>query len=401
MTDTCNAAVADWVTLDDLATDPYPAFSRLREEAPVAWIPALDRYFVSRFSDCFFVETHNELFIPQTNSLVRESIGVSMISKGDPEHAAERSAIAASVRARTVNEVWRPVFQANADRFIARLKESGPGADLDAEFAVPFSAANLGALLGLVNADWSDIDRWSKQFIAGSGNLADDPAVWLSNGRANDEVNDAIDELIPHYRAHPDSSMLSSLLSAPVDLPIDAIRANMKLAISGGFNEPEHVITSGIWSLDTHPATRERVLADESLFGALFTEVIRWRSPINLLNREARTDVEIDGVPIPAGSLVGLLIGSANRDERQYDHPEVFDIARKKRPHLGFGVGIHLCAGSWAAKVEVADVAWPTLYRELPGLRILDPESIPFRGFAFRGLPAVPVTWNERRKVSS
>lgn len=394
MTDISDAVVADWVTLDDLVVDPYPVFERLRREAPVAWIPFLNRFFVSRFADCFFVETHNELFVPQTNSLVRESIGVSMISKGDPEHARERSAIAAAVKARTVNEVWQPVFQANADRFVAGLKEVGPGVDLDSQFAVPFSAANLGALLGLINSDWTDINRWSKQFIAGSGNLAGDPEVWLSNGLANDEVNDAIDELVPYYLAHPDSSMLSSLLSAPVKLPIEVIRANMKLAISGGFNEPEHVITSGLWSLDTHPETHARVRADESLFAALFNEVIRWRSPINLLNREAAVDVEIDGVHVAAGTLVGLLIGSANRDERQYDHPEDFDIFRKRRPHLGFGVGIHLCAGSWAAKVEVADVAWPTLYRELPGLHIVEPETIPFSGFAFRGLPTVPIAWN-------
>src|ERR1700712_874659 len=162
MTDISDTVVADWVTLDDLVDDPYPVFERLRRESPVAWIPFLNRFFVSRFADCFFVETHNELFIPQTNSLVRESIGVSMISKGDPEHARERSAIAAAVKARTVNEGWQAVFQANADRFAAHLKQQGGGGALDSQFAVPFSAANLGALLGLVNSDWTDINRWSK-----------------------------------------------------------------------------------------------------------------------------------------------------------------------------------------------------------------------------------------------
>lgn len=245
--------------------------------------------------------------------------------------------------------------------------------------------------MGLHGVSWTDVHRWSHAFIASVGNQSHDPDVFAASDVANAEADTALEESAAYLKDHPDGSMLSAMVHS--DMPWDIARANAKLAISGGINEPEHVLTSGVHTFAEHPDVLDELRASPHRFADAFDELVRWRPPINMISREAKVDVEIGGVPIPAGSRVGALIGSANRDPEAFEDPDTFDIDRERRPHLSFGTGIHLCAGSWAARAAVAEIGWPTLYRELPGLRPLDPASVRYTGFVFRGLGELHVTW--------
>jgi hypothetical protein len=388
-------ASADWVTLDDLQADPFPVYARLRAEQPVAWVPAVNRYLVTSFDACHTIELDAETYsADEEGSLMKRSMGHSMLRKDDPEHARERASYGSSLRPKAIKETWQAIFQANAERYLADVLATGPGADLIGLFAAPYAADNLRAVMGFDNASQQDMQRWSQTMINGTGNYADDAEVWALSKRSSDEVDIAIDEMMPYFREHPNSSILSGLANMQDSLGIDAIRANMKMTIGGGLNEPRDVLGVALWALLQRPNQLEQVLDDPTLTPIVFDEAIRWIAPIGMYSRQTTREVELGGVLLPAGARLGVVIGSANRDEAEFEHAAEFDINRPRKPHLAFGGGAHYCAGAWVAKAQVAQIALPLLLERLPGLRF-DPEAeARITGWVFRGLLNLPVAWN-------
>lgn len=389
--------VADWFDPVEAMADPYPQYEKLRALGPVVYAPAVERVFATTHPAVSEAEHHPEIFssYSETNLTMMRALGARpMLRKDDPEHASERKAINPTLRPRAIKNVWSPMFQETVEKWLDYLIEVGPeNADLNRDFAAPIASQNLIDLLGFpdtVHVD--DMARWSIDFIAGTGNLLDDPEIWRRCDTSRQEVDAVLDELIPRLRSHPDSSITSHLLE--VGLPEEVVRANAKLTISGGMNEPQHVISNMVWALSVHPDQRDMLLNGEAQWGAAFEETVRWLSPIGMVPREVTQDSEFFGVHLPKGTNVGLLLASANRDPEAFDNPDEYDIQRPSRGHLGFGTGVHICAGRWTAKNAIADHALPRLYERLPNLR-LDPNRPPvWDGWVFRGLTELPVTWS-------
>ncbi len=133
---------------------------------------------------------------------------------------------------------------------------------------------------------------------------------------------------------------------------------------------------------------------DRSLLPDAFEETIRWEPPVTVILRRAMADTELAGVPVTAGADVGLLLGSANRDERKYEHPDRFDLFRESRQSLGFGFGVHVCLGMHLARMETR-VAVNALLDRMPDLA-LDPapdQDLHIKGMAFRSPIALPVAF--------
>jgi len=387
------APVADWVDAGTLSLDPYPTYARLRREAPVAHVPHLDRYFVSTFRDCFDAEMDQTTFSSHEDagrSTMFRSMGRPMLRKDDPEHKAERNAMAPALRPVAIKKHWRSVFESNADKYIQALREQGPGVDLFESFAVPYAADNLSAVIGLRDVPATLMMQWSHTLIRGTGNVTNDPAVWAQTDAAREQIDEAIDHALESLSHAEGPSMISSM--APV-MSEESLRANVRLTISGGMNEPSHVISSAVWALSAFPLQRERVLNLERTWRDVFEETARFQSPVGMYPRRATRDVELSGVTIPRDATVSLIVASANRDERQFDEPDVFDLSRDSTSHLAFGNGTHICAGNWVARAMVGEIALPRLYDALPGLEAVDPESTEFRGWVFRGTTSLPVSW--------
>lgn len=218
--------VAEWITPRLLDRDPYGVLGQLRESAPVHWVPAIDRYVITRFDDCRYVETHPEVFTAeQPGHRVDRTIGRSMIRKDDPAHARERHAANHSLRVKAIADKWRPVFETNTDRLITEFIDRGSGADLSRDLAAPLAATNVAALVGLSHIPHEDVTRWSAAFMAGAANLAEEPDIWARVAAVNAEIDDAVDEATPHLRRHPDGSILSAMIEA--DMPVETQRANV------------------------------------------------------------------------------------------------------------------------------------------------------------------------------
>ncbi|WP_324651325.1 cytochrome P450 [Georgenia sp. H159] len=382
---------ADWVTIADLYANPYPIYQRMRADAPVHWVPAVGRYMVVGYHACHEIEQDQERFsADETGSLMKRSMGHSMLRKDDPEHEVERKSYGGVLRPRAIKQHWTEVFQRNARTYLDRLKDAGSGADLIAEFAAPYAAENLRLIMGFRDATQEDMQRWSQTMIDGTGNYADDPDVWAKALTSSQEVDEAIDQLLPYYRDNPDGSLLSQLADMPISL--EAVRANMKMTIGGGLNEPRDALGTMVWALLSNPDQLQQVLQDGRWADA-FEESVRWVAPIGMYPREATRDTVLDGVMVPKGARLGVVIGAANRDPAVFEDPETYNINRPKQPHLAFGGGNHFCAGTWVARASVMQVAAPMLFDELPNLRLDPYNSAKDAGWVFRGMLSLPVHW--------
>jgi cytochrome P450/flavodoxin len=393
-----HAPVADWVTIPDLYRDPFPIFERLRAEGGVHWVPAANRYLVTSYAAVHDTELDQETFSAnEEGSLQIRAMGHSMLRKDDPEHHVERRAWQPVLRPSWVKKMWRPVFGRNAEKYLAKFRAAGPGADLVWDFAAPYVSENLRAVTGLHNATQQDLQRWSQTMIDATGNYADDPDVWAKGEASYNEVDIALDEMIKWHTKHPDESMLSNLLRLPdYQMPLESIRANLKMTIGGGLNEPRDAIGVGAYALMSNPRQRELVESGEVSWDQVFDETIRWVAPIGMYSRQVTRDVVLQGVPLPAGAKLGICVLSANRDDSQWRRPDMFDATRSgEGAHLAFGKGVHVCLGAWVARAEVADIAMPRLFKEFQGFRV-DPRSeAEVGGWVFRGMTKLPVDWSK------
>ncbi|GAA3611141.1 cytochrome P450 [Agrococcus terreus] len=394
-----DAPVADWVTIPDLYRDPFPIYERLRAEGGVHWVPAVGRYLITTYEAVHATELDQETFSAnEQGSLQIRAMGHSMLRRDDPEHRLERTAWQPALRPGVVKRVWRSRFEAIAERYLGEMVERGTSGDLIWDFAAPFAAESLREIIGLPNVTQQQMQRWSQTLIDATGNYADDPDVWAKGERSFDEVDAALAEILPWHAANPNESLLSQLLRIPdYEMPMERIRANVKMTIGGGLNEPRDALGVAAWGLLTHPEQRRAVEGDPSLHHAVFDETLRWIAPIGLYSRQVTRDTVLAGTRLPAGARLGICILSANRDERVWDAPERFDVRREVKPHLAFSKGVHVCLGAWVARAQVADVALPMLLGRLEGLELDPDREARIGGWVFRGMLDLPVRWRSVR----
>jgi cytochrome P450 len=372
--------------------DPYPALKRMRAEAPIAFIPQLGSTIFTRRDDIFVSEKQIAVFSShQPAGLMNVLMGHNMMRKDGDAHMSERAAMFPAVSPRTVRDTWRTQFQAHADRILDDLAPQGR-ADLCKAFALPLSAECLKHITGLTNMRYQDMDAWSQAMIDGIANYTGDKAVEARCNAATAGIDAAIDDMIPVVTKHPNQSILSVLMTS--GMAMESIRANIKLAISGGQNEPRDAISGTIWALLTHPDQLALVRDGHAKWIEVFEEYARWIAPIGMSPRRVAKPWTYGGVDFEPDDRVFFMFGSANRDEACFDDPETFDITRDTAKSIAFGAGPHYCAGAWASRAMVADVALPSIFAKLKNLRLDDAEPVRIGGWAFRGLLNLPVVWD-------
>jgi len=380
------------IDLDAFWRDPYPDLKNMRRDCPVAYVPQLGATLMTRRDDIFVNEKKIDIFSSlQPEGLMTRLMGENLMRKDGEAHAVERKAIFPSVSPKTVRDVWLTEFDRHADRILDDIAARGQ-ADLVSDYALPLSAEALKVITGLTNMDFAEMNRVSQGMIDGCANYAGDPAV---EARCNDctaSIDRHIDERMPQVEAAPDHSMLSVQMRA--GLSVEKIRANIKLAISGGQNEPRDAIAGTAWALLAHQDQMALIDKGEATWLDAFEEYARWISPIGMSPRRIARDAEVDGIALRRDERFFFMFGSGNRDESVFEDPEEFRISRDLSQSISFGAGPHFCAGAWASRALIAQVALPKLFDRLPGLRLAGDADVPFVGWAFRGPLRVPVVWD-------
>jgi len=388
------APVIEDISLTQLYADPYPAYRRLRREAPVAWVPAARIHLVTRFDDIIAVERDAETFPAlDTRSLQIKAMGHTLMRKDGEDHRRERMVLEPTFRPGTVKSHWEPIFQRIADELIDGFSERG-SADLFTEYAAPLASRCLMELLGLTNVDWRDLIVWSQSMMDAVGNYGDDPEVWAKGAAASRAIDAALERRIPELRARPDPSVVSAMVNADEPMSIEQIRANVKVIVGGGLNEPRDATCTALCGLLSDPAQLSEARDNPARRKDVFEEAVRWVAPIGMYPRRVARRVELGGAILEPDDQIGLVVASACHDESKFDNAERFDIDRKRAPHLAFGSGAHFCLGTWAARKQVGDIAVPLVLQRLKNLRADPSRESRFGGWVFRGPLSLPVVWD-------
>jgi hypothetical protein len=380
------------ITLAELNHDPFPIYKRLRDEEPCCFVNDLNKWLVTRWDDCKFIEQNHDIFVNREDpSLMTRTFGLSMLRTDGGEHKRLRAAVEGPLRPAVVRDLWTDILRKEAEDLIATHFQRGE-MDLVEDFAGPFASRTLKHLLSLHEASDSDMNNWSLTFMAGIGNFKDDPEIWRRADEANQKINELLDVQIQEIGKKPNHTVLSSMIQN--GLSIEEIRANVKLFISGGLNEPRDAVSGAVWALLTYPEQLELVKHNPALFKNAGEEIFRWLSPVGAYPRTTTCDTAIGGTKLEKGAKLLVVIASANRDERRWENPDRYDITRENiQSHMAFSIGSHYCVGAWIARAQIL-VALPLLFERLPNLRLDTNRPGKFWGFAFRGLTSLHVKWD-------
>ncbi|WP_194819848.1 cytochrome P450 [Nocardia sp. XZ_19_385] len=385
---------AESLTVDSLYVDPYPIYARLRREEPVAWVPALGVWLVTRLHDVRHVMSSPDSFVTSDPDAPLTKLcgpGMSILAQEGDAHAETRESVADRLAGETIPGLENVTDEiATAELATLSRRDS---VDLMSEYFQPVCGAAMARTLGLGAVPESTLRGWSSAFTDALQNPSGDPGRNTAAAAASREMDATLGPVLAELREHPDGSFLSALLHAgrPVGDPRDAetVLPTVKMMISA-FKEPGWLAGNLTYALACHPGQLAQVRVDRELLNAAVHEAMRWLAPVGLVGRKTTRESTLDGVRLPPGVMVAPCLASANRDEREFDDAEQFDIHRARKPYLTLGYGRHQCLASALIPV-LAEVAVDRLLRDLPNLRV-EPDAGELRGWKFRYLNRLRAT---------
>lgn len=381
----------------DLEADPYPLYAWMRREQPIAWVPETERLWVTTWDLCAEAGAADEIFGPTTDVHALVYGLPNVMAMSGEEHRRARAPLDARFRPRAVRGYVETILRPTAARYIDAIRDQG-SADLTGEVLEPISARAVGDVLGLDDVSDETLLRWFRGLAAylvdqGRG----DPTIGAHAGVIKAELRDYLDTRIDQVgRGHDGSTIAHMAHDGMPDGHVrsaDEILGTMGTMIVGGFQEPAHGIANALLGLFSRPEQAASVAAaPEKLSPATVHEGLRWIPPFNMTEKRTTEDVVL-GKLIPAHTEIALVIGSANRDERRWEHPDVFDLYRDRANNYAFGFGAHFCVGHFVAR-QIAEVTVEELFLRLPGLRP-DPDREPVvHGWFVRAAKMLPVVWD-------
>lgn len=373
--------------------DPFPTLAGMRATTPICFVPELNATLITRRDDIHTCEKNVTVFSSdQPGGLMNVLMGQNMMRKDGDAHRKERFVYYPAISPNKVKAWWSSVFADLTNMVLDDLVDRG-SADLVPTYATALSGEALKVITGLTNATFQEINDWSQAMIDGISNYIGAAEPEARCNAATAAIDAAIDERLPELEHTPDMSLLSVMVQS--GMPLDQVRANIKLTISGGQNEPRDAIAGAIFALLTHPDQLELVLNGSVTWQQVFEEYCRWVAPICMSPRRIAQEHTFQGVTFEPEERVMFMFGSANHDEDYFTNPALFDITRDISPNLTFGAGPHVCAGAAASRSLVGDFALPLAFERLQNLQLDESAaSTRFGGWAFRGPLNVSVKWN-------
>ena len=368
------------INYSDFTNNPYPVFAELRNSAPISFVPELDAILLTKHSDIFICEKNISVFSSvQPDGLMTKLMGQNMMRKDGEDHKAERRTIFPTISPKTTQKVWKQKFIDYTKSILEGLSDQDL-IDVVNEFAKPVSAQALKSVTGLTNMTWQEMDRVSQGMIDGCANYIGDSNVEKNCYDCTCSIDNHIQERMEQGLGS-DPSLLS--VFASVNEKFETISANIKLAISGGQNEPRDAIAGTIATLLKNPQQLKKILDGEFNWLKAFEEYARWMSPIGMSPRRIAKDFSYKDFEFSENDRVFLMFGSANRDQDIFEKPNEFRLDRDVTQSISFGAGPHFCAGAWISKTLIAEVAIPMFFEKFPKIELQS--EVEYSGWAFRG----------------
>lgn len=386
--------------------DPYPLYTRLREEAPVHWDPFLHCWVVTRYADVHQVlHSFSADRTPSPEQLRMLGIGniepiaevmvKQMLFLDPPRHTQLRKLCSTAFTPRRVEQLEQRIH-AIANRLIERKIGSGR-MDVIGDFAAPFPAIVFAALLGVPEEDHVRLKAWSADFAEMLGNFQHNVDRVARVLKSTEEMVDYFRRAIHEEERPLADGLLKSLVDAEVDgerLSEDEVIANAIVVMVGGQETTTNLIGSGLLTLLRQPDKLAELRERPELTASAVEELLRYESPSQHTGRIAHEDTVVGGTLIPKGAAVMAVMAAANRDPHRFPNPDQLDFKRADNRHLAFGWAAHFCFGAPLARME-GRIAFRCLLDRLHGLA-LGAECVEWReNLGLRGLKALPVVFNE------
>jgi cytochrome P450 len=361
-----------------LIEDPESVLGPIRERQPLLHS---DRYggfwLLTRYEDvtaaaldcaAFSSAVPGTTLIPSTQPRTDPLLPLEL---DPPEHSVYR-ALVNPLFAKPRIDAMRPELEALATRLLDPFVSSG-GGDVMAAFAHPMSLGSLARLMDLPEADEDRWFDWVERMYSNAILDSDDHAA------AAHEAEAYIDELIEARKREPRDDFLGTLLKAEVDghcLSDSDVRQFGMVMLLAGYETTSGAMGMSLLHLAQHPELRAELFGDpERLAHTAVNEFLRFVSPVQVFGRNAGDDIELHGQTIPAGDVVLLGYGAANRDPAAFEHPEEVILDRHPNRHVAFGHGRHLCLGANLARLELT-IMFERFAESFPDFRV-DPDHEP------------------------
>lgn len=374
--------------------DPYPAYQRLRDEAPVAFWEQFSRWTFSSHRDVSailrdrrFGRSLEGVEGVEAQCPVLHTDRHSLLEMEPPSHTRLRRLVQGAFIARNI-EALRPRIEQLCHELIDRMQEH-ERVDLLPSYATPIPVIVICELLGVPSSMADDLLDWSHAMVA-VYQMARDPQQIEEALAAEREFMAFLREYIGRRRREPRDDLLSRLIEAEEEgekLNEDELISTCILLLNAGHEATVNVIGNGTLALLRHRDQLERWRHDPSLTAGAVEELLRFDTPLHLFNRYALADVSVGGLDLERGTEISLLLGAANRDPEVFDRPDELDLTRPKNPHVSFGAGLHYCLGAPLARLEL-QIALPILLERLPHIE-LDEEPVFKDSYHFRGLESL------------
>jgi cytochrome P450 len=369
------AAALDFLD-PETSGNPYEAYARLREDAPVYRDPRTGFYLITRYDDVRAVLLDTENYsserwqtdaktqvLGERQQRMRELYQTkgwlpapSLAGYDDPRHREIREVFTQAFRAGRIKQL-DPFVEQTARELVAELAPAGE-CELVRALAVPLPLIVIGQQMGAPKSDIWKIKAWTDAWIQRLGMMQTEAEERWSVEQEI-EAQHYFQRIYQRLRARPDDTVLSDLINTPMgDRPLNdnELHAHMMAdTFVGGSETTTNAISGGVWLMCQFPEQYAKLNADpEKYLRTFIEEVVRLESPVQGLFRIATRDVELHGVQIPKGATINVRYAAANRDPEHFENPDALDLERKNAAtHLGFGTGVHHCLGAPLARREL------------------------------------------------
>ena len=384
----------------DLASDPYGYFNYMRNTEPV-WRGTLmesdlmpeelknpENWTLFDFESVFTAFREDTVFASEMyNQTIGLVFGPTILGMAGKQHHDHRSLVSKAFK-QSALAAWEPeVIDPICDQLVDEFKDHGE-VDLVKAVTFEFPTRVTAALLGLPQEDLEMFRRLSLDLIS----ITEDIEAGLN---ASVELGTYFQEQVDQRRSKITNDIIGDLVGAEIDgekLTDEAIISFLRLLLPAGLETTYRSSGNLLQLLLTHPDQLAALQREHDLIPAAIEEGIRYETPLVLVTRNTTRDVEMHGKTIPNGAQVNLCMGAANRDDKRWENPDVFDIRRPRRAHISFAGGIHSCLGMHLARVETKAML-TSLFDRVTDLQLMVDDDTKITGMPFRSPKHLPVTF--------
>ncbi|MCB5426471.1 cytochrome P450 [Altererythrobacter sp. CC-YST694] len=337
--------------------DPFPAYKTLRDEYPCFWSEEAGMWVFSRYHDILAALTNWKIYSSAKGNLVDEfpgRAGATLGSSDPPRHDRLRALIQSAMTKRALDHVIDPA-RASCRAHLAAIRDAD-SFDFVNDFGSKVTVDLLFYLFALPKENAEEVRDNAVLMVQ------TDPVTRQKTERhlaAFRWMADYAENLVQERKKNPGDDLLSNFITAEIDgekLLDREVQLTVTTLIMAGIESLSGFLGMFALNLAEFADARRALVADPTLIPDAMEESLRFNTSAQRFKRTLQQDVEMHGQQMKAGDAVMLCYGSANRDERMFPDPDLYDIARRPKRHLGFGGGVHACLGSMLARVATQTV---------------------------------------------